>query len=111
MTSGFRADDYQFTATLLRSSREGIVRSTLSNNINIILSALDKMSAPKSGRPDWTAIYRDSAHTPDRDDELIVVTREALRLALSALQKQNGEDYYHNYGAAASEIDLSLSSS
>jgi hypothetical protein len=65
------------------------------------------MTAPdhlSTARPDWGRVYRGVAHTPDRDNDLIPVTRETLRLAMHALQKQNGEDYYHNYGAAEREL-------
>ena len=41
---------------------------------------------------------------PDIAGELLTVTRESLRLSLSALLKQNAEDYYDNYGKAAAEI-------
>lgn len=61
-----------------------------------------------AARPDWTRVYRDVAHIPDRDSDLIPVTRETLRLALHALQKQNEQDYYHNYGAAANELYIVL---
>ena len=54
--------------------------------------------------PDWTDIYSGTAHLPDRDNELILVTRETLRLALNALRKMNEDDYYHNNGAAEREI-------
>ena len=56
-------------------------------------------------RPVWATIYRDDPNKPDwHDQELISVTRETLRLALSALRKQNAKDYYHNYGAAQDKI-------
>lgn len=63
-------------------------------------------------RPDWVEIYRVRGYEcdvmPDVAGELLEVTRETLRLALSALKKQNAEDYYHNYGAAAVEIERVL---
>lgn len=61
-------------------------------------------------RPDWCLIY-DGRETvlPDVAGELLTVTRETLRLALSALQKQNEEDYYHNSGMAAEELRHVLS--
>lgn len=59
-------------------------------------------------RPDWCEIYRVRGYEcrvmPDVAGELLTVTRETLRLALSALDKQNAEDFYHNYGAAAREL-------
>jgi len=38
----FSKEDFAHTAELLRSDNEAVVRATLSNNINIILAALDK---------------------------------------------------------------------
>src|SRR5687767_10396112 len=37
----FDQDDYDHTAALLRSGDDAVVRATLSNNLNIILAALD----------------------------------------------------------------------
>lgn len=56
----------------------------------------------------WADIYKCSAHIPDRDDELIPVTRETLRLATHALRKMNEDDYYHNNGWAEREILAAL---
>lgn len=59
-------------------------------------------------RPDWVKIYRVPGYEchvmPDVAGELLSATRETLRLALSALDEQNKQDYYHNYGAAAEEL-------
>lgn len=59
-------------------------------------------------RPDWPEIYRVRGYEcnvmPDVAGELLSATRETLRLALSALDAQNAQDYYHNYGAAADEL-------
>lgn len=50
-------------------------------------------------------MYKDSVHKNTwHDQELISVTRHTLELALSALRRQMAEDYYHNHGAAATEI-------
>jgi hypothetical protein len=63
-------------------------------------------------RPDWVKVYRVRGYEcnvmPDIAGELLTVTRETLRLALSALREQNGKDYYDNYGAAAQEIERVL---
>lgn len=59
-------------------------------------------------RPIWLEVYRGCAHTPDRDNFLLSVTRETLRLAASVLKRQCEEDYYHNYGAALEEIRNAL---
>lgn len=55
-------------------------------------------------RPDWKHVYNGLCHTADRDDELIPVTRETLRLAQHALRKQNEDDFYYNNGCAEREI-------
>jgi hypothetical protein len=60
-------------------------------------------------RPVWANVYKNVAHTPDRDQFLLSVTRESLRLAASCLRAQCEEDYYHNYGAALNEIEYALS--
>lgn len=39
------ANDFGWTAKLLRSGDERIVRATLSNNLNVILAALDRAAA------------------------------------------------------------------
>lgn len=101
--SNFNADDFRHTAELLRSDNDAIIRATLSNNYNIILAALDRCY-----RPNWEEIYKDAVHTPDRDSDPVVVTRETARLARSALQEQNARDYYHNYGAAQDELSRVL---
>lgn len=57
-------------------------------------------------RPDWPKIYKGSSRhsLPDVDGELLAVSRETLRLSLSALHNVMEQDYYHNYGAAAAEL-------
>lgn len=59
-------------------------------------------------RPNWRKVYRGVAHTYDRDNELVPITRETLRLAAGALREQNRRDYYHNYGAAEREVQDAL---
>lgn len=59
-------------------------------------------------RPDWEEVYRGLAHAPDRDGELIEITRETARLAKSALRERNAADYYHNSGAAERELCAAL---
>lgn len=63
-----------------------------------------------TAHPNWKDVYKDSVHTYDRDDELVVVTRETLRLARSALRMLNEEDYYFNNGTAEREIIDALAS-
>lgn len=53
---------------------------------------------------DWNEVYRNVAHVYDRDNELLSVSRESLRLALAALTKSNSEEAYHNLMAAEYEI-------
>lgn len=43
--TGFRREDYEYTAQQMRSENETIVRAVTSNNHNIILSALDHCTA------------------------------------------------------------------
>lgn len=61
-----------------------------------------------TNRPDWSAVYKGCVHVPDRDQELIAVTRETLRLARSAIARSQYEDAYHNYSAAWQEIESAL---
>lgn len=59
-------------------------------------------------RPDWFRVMANCAFNQDGShvdaNELVSVTRYTAELALSAVQKQCAEDYYHNYGAARSEL-------
>jgi hypothetical protein len=59
-------------------------------------------------RPDWESIYEDCAHKPDRDQELVSVTRETLRLALHAMTARQRDDAYHNVAAGVREINAAL---
>lgn len=57
-------------------------------------------------RPVWAEVYKNCAHDARwQDQELLEVTRETLRLSLSALREVISQDAYHNYMAAADEID------
>lgn len=58
--------------------------------------------------PDWESLTHGIAHEPDRDQEMIAVTRETLRIAKIHLRKANSEDYYHTSGAAEDEIRSAL---
>lgn len=55
-------------------------------------------------RPNWGTVYRDALHIPDRDQELLLVTRETLRLAMSAIEEQQRVNYYSNFAWAWEEI-------
>jgi hypothetical protein len=71
------------------------------------LTGEEMSESPKHvpNRPVWAEVYRNCVHTPSwKDQELVAVTRETLRLAQSALRQLNAADYYHNYGAAEREI-------
>jgi DNA-binding MarR family transcriptional regulator len=61
--------------------------------------------APMKG-PDWKTVYAGCVPPLDieRAREPVLVTRETARLAHSALQQQNEQDFYHNYGAAQQEL-------
>lgn len=58
-------------------------------------------------RPNWRDVYG-YGDTPNRDQDLVPVTREALRLALSAIKESQRRDAYHNYQAAWQEIEAAL---
>ena len=58
--------------------------------------------------PDWDTLTHGIAHDPDRDNEMISVTRETLRICKLLLRNANSEDYYHTSGAAESEIASAL---
>jgi hypothetical protein len=70
------------------------------------------MTAKRQGmelwRPDWVKVYRVRGYEcnvmPDIAGELLTVTRETLRLSLSAIEFQQSQDAYHNFSAAAAEI-------
>lgn len=68
--------------------------------------------APKNStenfRPHWEYIYRDVAHLPDRDQDLVPVTRETLRIACRAMEADQQEEAYHNVQAAVREISMAL---
>lgn len=55
-------------------------------------------------RPNWYQVYDGAVHEYDRDDELVLVTRETARLALSALSKVAEDETYHNSLAAKMEL-------
>lgn len=55
-------------------------------------------------RPDWVNLMTGCGGVKMDANELVSVTRETARLAMSAIQKQNAEDYYHNFGAALHEL-------
>jgi hypothetical protein len=71
---------------------------------------LPELRARLDGRPDWGEVYRETAHTDNRDNDLVIVTRETARLARSAIDTQQAQDGYHNFGAARQELDKALSS-
>ena len=59
-------------------------------------------------RPDWYRLMKDCGGASTDSEELVSITRYSAQLALSALRKQNEEDYYHNYGAAEKELKNAL---
>lgn len=75
--------------------------------INAALAG-ENVSEFKGQRPDWERVYNGCAHAPDRDQQLVTVTRETARLAHSALQEINAQDFYHNNGAAQNELNDAL---
>lgn len=59
-------------------------------------------------RPIWKDVYEGCFHRPDGDQDLIAVTRETLRIALSAIADSQRREAYHNYQAAWQEIASEL---
>lgn len=61
-------------------------------------------------RPDWVKIMEGAVFDNPNASELVEVTHETARLALSAIRYLMAQDAYHNYAAAASEIHKVLES-
>lgn len=57
-------------------------------------------------RPDWFKIMQGCCFDNMRANELVSVTNETARLALSALKEKNAVDFYHNNGAAERELAI-----
>jgi hypothetical protein len=53
----FPAKDYTYTAYKLRHSSDAVVKAVLSNNINIILAALDIAAGSGMRKREWEAIF------------------------------------------------------
>lgn len=70
-------NDFGWTAKLLRSGDERIVKATLSNNINVILAALDRAAAA----PDLLAALK---HCVIERSEWLEEARAAVRRAEAA---------------------------
>lgn len=64
----YHPEDFAWTAQLLRSTDEKIVKAALSNNINIILAALDKCSA----QPNMLSSYRDKPIRADQETIVLI---------------------------------------
>ena len=60
-------------------------------------------------RPDWANLMREYGGASPDAEELLSITRETARLAMSALRDRNATDYYHNNGAAEKELANALS--
>lgn len=70
----FDSDDFAHTAMLLRSGHDGVVSATLSNNLNIILAALDFASITGIGRLRFMRRVMDQGHIKlsiEQVDEII----------------------------------------
>lgn len=81
------------------------------DEIRLLLREAIKMSnrmGMELWRPDWFKIMKGSTFDNLHANELVSVTKETARLALSALRQKNAEDYYHNNGAAAGELQRVL---
>lgn len=55
-------------------------------------------------RPNWKSVYENTTHIPDRDNDLLLITRETARLAASAIAETQTQDAYDNFDAALKEI-------
>ena len=53
-------------------------------------------------RPDWAQLMGEQVNP--NAAELVLITHETARLALSALIEQNKREAYHNYMAAQEEL-------
>jgi hypothetical protein len=55
-------------------------------------------------RPQWRQIYEGCDFDFVAKQQLVSITAETASLALSAVRRANGEDFYHNMGAAECEL-------
>lgn len=55
-------------------------------------------------RPNWKSVYENTTHLPDRDNDLLLITRETARLAASAITAAQAQDAYDNFETALREL-------
>lgn len=55
-------------------------------------------------RPNWKSVYENTTHVPDRDNDLLLITRETARLAASAIAQTQTQDAYDNFETALQEL-------
>ena len=55
-------------------------------------------------RPNWESVYENTTHLPDRDNDLLLITRETARLAASAITAAQAQDAYDNFETALREL-------
>lgn len=96
----------QFTEA--RTSREQSQALQIEELENRLASLLAIGPQAKVTRPNWTAVYRGSVHTYDRDEQLVPVTRETLRIAVSAIKYVMAQDAYQHQPHAIREIEEAL---
>jgi hypothetical protein len=59
--------------------------------------------------PNWRKVMKGTAWADDpRANDLVLVTRETAKLAMSAIDKQQEKDAYHNFTAATRELAAAL---
>lgn len=58
--------------------------------------------------PDWGTLMVNVGHKVDRDNEMISVTRETLRIAERSVRANLAVEYYHTSGAAQQEMASAL---
>lgn len=94
------------------SNHEVNVEAKLDEIRGLLREAINKDKTNRMGmelwRPDWFKIMKGCTFDNLHANELVSVTKETARLALSALRQKNAEDYYHNNGAAAGELQRVL---
>ena len=83
MSIAFTKDDFEYTARLLRSDDDAIVTATLSNNINVILCALDAIPNLQDQCRIWSGHYDIVKAGEDEAREQVETLRTALRNLVS----------------------------
>jgi len=89
-TGGFSASDFAYTAHLLRSDDDAVVSATLSNNINIILAALDVVPHLAAQNRIWSSHYDIVKAGEDEACERVTTLQAAVDGFLAPLYMEVG---------------------